>query len=145
MNALQDSLPAGSVLDIVADISELEVGVLEHPGLVVVLEGVPAAVNFVQAEVPPSPHTVVPHPLVLLLVHVFEAGVERSLRGVGEPVVEDGCVVTVAQALTLQSQKVKVRNAIIISLCMVIRNLNLWSLVCSSGSVESANKVRTSI
>ena len=110
MNALQYSLPAGSVLDIVADVSELEVWVLEHAGLVVILEGV-TAVNFVQAEVPPSPHTVVSHPLVLLLVHVLESGVESSLRGVGEAVVEDGCVVTVAKALTLHSQKIKVSYA----------------------------------
>ena len=143
VNALQDSLPAGSVLDIVADVSELEVWVLEHAGLVVVLEGV-TAVNFVQAEVPPSPHTVVSHPLVLLLVHVFEAGVESSLRGVGEAVVEDGCVVTVAQALTLHSQKVKVRYANhsffhsfldIYLNCMVIRHLNTPFV-----SLVSANK-----
>ena len=144
VNALQDSLPAGSVLDIVADVSELEVWVLEHAGLVVVLEGV-TAVNFVQAEVPPSPHTVVSHPLVLLLVHVFEAGVESSLRGVGEAVVEDGCVVTVAQALTLHSQKVKVRYANhsffhsfldIYLNCMLIRHLNTPFV-----SLVSANKL----
>ena len=144
VNALQYSLPAGSVLDIVADVSELEVWVLEHAGLVVVLEGV-TAVNFVQAEVPPSPHTVVSHPHVLLLVHVFEAGVESSLRGVGEAVVEDGCVVTVAQALTLHSQKVKVRYANhsffhsfldIYLNCMVIRHLNTPFV-----SLVSANKL----